>query len=52
MSKSTFEYRLEKDWFDVVNNVLMIVLAFFAIFPMYYVVLISLADYASFLSSD
>lgn len=40
-------YRTKRNGFDVVNYFLMAILALIAIFPLYYVVLISFADYAS-----
>jgi putative aldouronate transport system permease protein len=40
-------YRIRKNSFDIFNLVLMFILAVISIFPLYYVVLISFADYAS-----
>ncbi|HOJ11584.1 MAG TPA: carbohydrate ABC transporter permease [Clostridiales bacterium] len=40
-------YRIKKDGFDTFNYIIMIILAVITIFPFYYVVIISFADYAA-----
>lgn len=47
MSKDALGYRMKSDWFDVVNYAFMVLFGLVALFPIYYVLLISLADYAA-----
>lgn len=47
MSKDALGYRMKTDWFDVVNYIFMVVFGFVALFPIYYVILISFADYTA-----
>lgn len=45
--KDALGYRMKFDWFDVVNYTLMVILGLVSLFPLYYVVILSFADYAA-----